>query len=114
MQKLLKEVLEHAKEVATQANDEELLEEQNRLIKCISQSSYRNFNLEDMQTLWHVADIGDRTCEMLLENAESAEQVEKTAEVQIVYQDIKRLVEDTVTRDKEQKRVNMQLFDKKA
>jgi len=114
MQILLKEVLEHAKEVATQANDEELLEEQNRLIKIISQSSYRKYNLEDMQTIWHIADIGDRTCDMLLEQAESPEQLEKTAEVQIVYQDIKKLVEDSVSKDRESKRSVIQIFDKKA
>lgn len=66
----------------------------------MTQTSYRKFNMDDMQMFWHIADIGDRTCDMLMEGATSPEQLEKTAEVQEIYQAIKELIEESVTQNK--------------
>lgn len=92
--------MSNAKEVADQAQDQELSDEYNRILKVITQTSYRKFNMEDLQTFWHLADIGDRTCDMLMESASNPEQLEKSAEVQEVYQAIKELIEDTITKEK--------------
>lgn len=103
MQRLLNEVINNALEIATEANDSELANEYGRIKKIISQTSYRNFNLEDLQTIWHLADIGDRTCDMLLEKATTPEQMEKTTEVQENYQSIKDHIEETVLTEKKRK-----------
>lgn len=56
-----------------------------------------------MQAIWHLADVGDRTCDFLMKEATMPEQLEKTHEVQEVYLSIKSLVEDTITKDKAKK-----------
>jgi len=72
-------------------------------MKIITQTSYRNFKLGDLQTIWHLADIGDRTCDMLLEKASTPEQFEVTQGVKGVYESIKNEIESEVLKDKQRK-----------
>ena len=103
MKDLLKEVIANAIEVADAAKDTELKEEYERMNKLVNQSHYRKINLEDTQVLWHLADVGERTCDMLLETAETPEQFEKTNEVKNIYETIKIEIEDSIDRERNRK-----------
>jgi hypothetical protein len=108
MKELLKEVIANAIEVAEAAKDDELKESYERMTKLVNQSHYRKLNLEDTQVLWHLADVGERTCDMLLETAETPEHFERTNEVKDIYERIKLEIEDSIDREREKKLKNMQ------
>lgn len=74
--------------------------------KIISQSHYRRFDIDDIQAVWHLADVGVRTCDMLLETATTPEQFEKTAEVKETYEAIQREVENSVEKSRAKKSLN--------
>lgn len=108
MKGLLREVIANGVEVADAAKDIELKEEYERMHKIVGQSHYRKINLEDIQLLWHFADVGERTCDMLLEKADTPEQFEKTNEVKEIYESIKIEIENSIDREREKKLNNFQ------
>ncbi len=107
MQKALKDVVDNALEVALASNQQDLIEEYKRFNKIISQGHYRTFSNEDIEVIWYFSDIGMRTCDMLLEQAKTPEQFEKTHEVKGVYQSVKDLIESEI--DKKRSRQKPQL-----
>lgn len=104
MKKLLKEIVSNATEIAEKAKDKELFDEYVRLDKIISQSSYRKYSKDDMESIWNIADVGQKTCEILLTSATSQEQFEKTGEVISIYRNIKQQIDEELSKKLTKKR----------
>jgi predicted nucleotidyltransferase len=92
MKGLLVEVINNAIQIATEAKDDELVEDWNRIKKIVNQSHYRKLTKDDMDTVFGLADSGERVCDFLLENADTPEKFEKTNEIKDLYKEIKNRV----------------------
>ena len=99
MKGALKEVLNEGLKVAEQVKDLELEKEYQRMLKNVNQGHYRRFSNEDVETIWYLCDVGARTCDFLLESADTPEQFEKTAQVKEVYADIQKHIYTTQVRN---------------
>lgn len=96
MKAVLNDVISNALEIAVASKDDQLIEAYNRMKKIISQSHYRTMSKDDIETIWHFSDVGERTCDFLMDTATTPDQFEKTAEVKEIYSKIKNLINEVV------------------
>lgn len=98
MKHILTEIVNNALEVAIVSKDEELIESYNRIKKIINQTHYRKLSKDDVESIWHLTDVGERTCDFLLESAKTTDQFEKTTELRDVYSKIKDQINEAVAK----------------